>query len=455
MIPYSGPREATPILLVRLGTLLLLLAAAASLLASPDRGGSAPWAALVGAGAVLVWTAVGRGGVRSASERGESARGRSSTRGPAVARAALVLGYSCALVLLLLTDWPVVKLPALSQVYEAIPSLLPYAPAWVAPGISPNQTGGILAGIVALAAALFIPINGHGQRDPRLRALRRAAAPLLVVGTPLLVASGSRAALAGLVVAVVAGFASLNKRSLWFLVGAVTVVGALAAAFPDIPRELMQRFMHDAPLQTKLLGRADIWASALKGIADHPFAGIGPGALNQVLPVRYPYGMVGLGYTVTQAHNIVLDTALTMGVLGAIGVVCALAGGIWWGVRCARTGPLQGMPATLARAFTAPLVTFTVFGTTDALSFSSPSSLLFWASLAGLMYVTRGGPWSADHLTEGAGSGGQRDHGQAGSHGERLPDGGPVPAIIDESPQSSHQVADGVELGHGVEPVGQ
>ncbi len=417
MIPYRGPREPTPILLVRLGTVLLLLAAAASLMASPDRGAGAPWAALVGTGVVLVWMAAGPGWVGGAPDREGGARGRSSARGPGAAHAALAVFYVCLFAFLLLTDWPTAKLPALSQVYGAMPSLLPYAPEWVAPGISPNQTGGILAGALAFAAALFIPIRGRGQRSPRLLGLRRGAAPLLLVGTPLLIASGSRAALAGLAVAVVAGFMSLNKRSLWLVVGAVTVAGALAVAFPDVPREFMQRFLHDEPLQTKLLARADIWTSALKGIADHPFAGIGPGALNQVLPVRYPYGTVGLGYTVTQAHNIVLDTALTMGVLGAVGVVCALTGGIWWGVRCARTAPLEGMPATLARAFTAPLVTFTVFGTTDALSFSSPSSLLFWASLAGLMYVTRGGPRSADHLAEGAGSGGQRDRGQAGRHG--------------------------------------
>ena len=45
----------------------------------------------------------------------------------------------------------------------------------------------------------------------------------------------------------------------------------------------------------------------------HPFTGIGLGSLNDVLPIRYPYESVGLTYTVTQAHNAVLDTALTMG----------------------------------------------------------------------------------------------------------------------------------------------
>src|SRR5680860_679407 len=242
---------------------------------------------------------------------------------------------------------------------------------------------------------------------------------------------------------------------MWLAAGGAAAAATLMLLLPDIPREFLQRFMHDAPLQTKLLGRADIWASALKGIADHPFAGIGPGALNQVLPVRYPYGVVGLGYTVTQAHNIVLDTALTMGVVGAIGVVCALTGGIWWGVRHARMTPLLGVPATCARAFTAPLVTFAVFGMTDALSFSSPSSLLFWASLAGLLWATRSERASTDHLAKGPGGGGQRDHGQAGRHGEGLPHSGPVPSVVDEGAQGGHQVAYGVELGHGVEPVGK
>jgi len=388
MIPYRAAREPSPILLIRLGTALLVLAAAASLVGSPDRGASAPWVGLVGAGAVLVWLAVGGrqdhlgqvpagGGGRGGGAPRKAARRLSDRmRGTAAARAALAVGYSCLVILPLLTEWPAYKLPALSRVYAAIPSLIPYAPAWLAPGLSPNQTGGVLAACLALAAAFFVRTNRGGPVEPYLRGLRRMAAPLLIVGTPVLLATGSRAALAGL-------------------------AAAISLAAPDLPRGLLQRFLHDEPLQIKLLARVDIWASALKGIADHPFAGIGLGALNQVLPARYPYGEVGIGYTVTQAHNIVLDTALTVGIVGAVGVVCAVAGGMWWGFRQARVAAPSGVhahaadthaarvQATCAHAFTAPLVTFTVFGVTDALSFASPAGLVFWTSLAGLLWVTR------------------------------------------------------------------
>lgn len=405
MIPYRAPREDFPIFLVRLGTALLVFAAAASLVASADRRAGILWAVLIAAGTVLVWLALGRRPIA------RTRRTEEKDHAPRAARAVLVASYACLVSFLLLTEWPVYKLPAFSRLYGFIPSLLPYSPDWLGSGISPNQTGGVLACCLAFAAALFIPVGGEGPRDPRLRQLRKAAAPLLVVGALVVVATGSRAALAGLVVAVLAGILTLNSRAMWLVAGATAAAGAVAVALPDIPRELMQIFLHDEPLGIKLLARADIWASALKGIADHPFAGIGPGALNHVLPVRYPYGMVGLGYTVTQAHNIVLDTALTMGVVGAVGVVSALTGGIWWGIRCARTAPLRGVRATLARAFTAPLVTFTVFGITDALSFSSPSSLVFWVFLAGLMFVTHGGRAPTDDLAAGTNGIGRRDNG--------------------------------------------
>ena len=413
MIPYRAAREPSPILLIRLGTALLVLAAAASLVGSPNRGASVPWIGLVAAGAVLVWLAAGgrqddRGqvpaggrGVGGDAPRKAARRLSDRMRGMAAARAALAVGYSCLVILPLLTEWPAYKLPALSRVYAAIPSLIPYAPAWLAPGLSPNQTGGVLAACLALAAAFFVRTNRGGPVEPYLRGLRRMAAPLLIVGTPVLLATGSRAALAGLAAAVITGYIVLNPRMAWATAAVVAAAVAISLAAPDLPRGLLQRFLHDEPLQIKLLARVDIWASALKGIADHPFAGIGPGTLNQVLPARYPYGEVGIGYTVTQAHNIVLDTALTMGIVGAVGVVCAVAGGMWWGFRQARVAAPSGVhayaadthaarvQATCAHAFTAPLVTFTVFGVTDALSFASPAGLVFWMSLAGLLRVTR------------------------------------------------------------------
>jgi O-antigen ligase len=114
------------------------------------------------------------------------------------------------------------------------------------------------------------------------------------------------------------------------------------------------------------------------------------GTLNEVLPVRYPYGVVGLDYSVTQAHNIVLDTALSMGLVGAAGLLLALGGALWCGLRGDNNRADPGTSTAGTRAFTAVLITFTVFGTTDSLGFSSASSLVFWAALAGLIWVSRG-----------------------------------------------------------------
>jgi O-antigen ligase len=134
-------------------------------------------------------------------------------------------------------------------------------------------------------------------------------------------------------------------------------------------------FLRDETLDTKLVARLDIWLSALRGIEDHAFTGTGLGVFNDIVPVRYPYESVGLSYSVSQAHNILLDTALALGLPGLAGLLLLLAGmaALAWGhLRSNQAG------GVLAGGVLAACLVYLVFGFTDALSFSSPFGLVLW-----------------------------------------------------------------------------
>jgi O-antigen ligase len=391
MLLPAYPRTPAPVVLIQVGAALLVLGCAVSLAASPDPMAGLPWALQSWLGATASWIAWRVGGSANADAKldagpapGSTTGATEETRAATVARSGLALGYACLVFLPAVTRWPAYKFPMLTPVYGALPSLLRYAPTWAASGYSPNQTGGVLAAVAAFAVCLLFQPPSAGTRDLRTRGIRPAAGVLAVLTTIAVMLSGSRAALAALVLAVLFAFMLRDRRGIWVVAALVAAALAATAFRPSLPGEFVTRLLHEEPLQTKLLARVDIWASALRGIADHPFSGIGLGTLNEVLPVRYPYGSVGLSYTVTQAHNTFLDTALTTGVPGAFGLLLLIAGVVWTGVAMGREGTLT---SSAIMGLTAAMVVFVVFGTTDALSLSSPSSLLIWALVSGLLYT--------------------------------------------------------------------
>ena len=138
--------------------------------------------------------------------------------------------------------------------------------------------------------------------------------------------TGSRAALAAEGVALVFALMLRGRRWLWLPGGVVGATLALAIVWPHSCRWLVGLLLRDETVDTKMIARLDIWVSALRGIVDHPYSGIGLGVFNEVIPTRYPYQTVGLSYSVSQAHNVFLDTALGIGLPGLAGLLLLLLG---------------------------------------------------------------------------------------------------------------------------------
>jgi O-antigen ligase len=115
--------------------------------------------------------------------------------------------------------------------------------------------------------------------------------------------------------------------------------------------------------------------SALRGAEDHFFTGIGLGGFNQVIPARYPYHVVGLSFPVSQAHNLFLDIALSIGFPGFIGFALLLAGSAILAVKCIGDG---SPAAPIALGLLGSLAVYLVFGITDSISLSVPTSFIVW-----------------------------------------------------------------------------
>jgi len=272
------------------------------------------------------------------------------------------------------TRWPDYKLGWLNGVYPALPSVRSLPISWLSAGLQPNQTGALLATSCAFLFAVgFLPVEGGRPcLGPRWRLPARL---LAVFGTALVFMTGSRAALAGLAVA--GAFVLALRHPRWLLAPAGLAVAAalIALLWPGALDWTLDLLLHDETIDTKFMARLDIWSSAVRGTIDHAYTGIGLGVFNEVIPVRYPYETVALSYSVSQAHNVFLDTSLAVGIPGLIGLILLLTGvATLTAYALARPNGSRGVVAGLAASF----IVFVVFGMTDSMSLSSPSSIPLW-----------------------------------------------------------------------------
>ncbi len=355
---YGPPKKQDlGLSLVRLGSALVGTGLLLSLWASPNRLASLPWFLVGAVGVTLVLVLAGP----------LLPRLRRTLKVEHLVWFFLGTAFVSLVVTLLTSRWPAYKLSWLNQVYAALPSIRSLPWEWVQPGLSPNQTGGMLAICTAFSSTVAVaPGIAKRQRVP--------AIVLAVAGVTGVYITGSRAALAGLAIALLCLGIVLAWRWLWIWGPALllTILGFLASG---TVQRVVTFFVHDETLDTKLVARLDIWTSAANGIQDHFFSGIGLGVFNEVMPVRYPYQTVGLSYPVSQAHNLFLDIALAIGVPGAIGFVVLMAGLL---LLCARGVRRNKGSQVVFLGILASILVYLVFGITDSISLSIPTSFIVW-----------------------------------------------------------------------------
>jgi putative inorganic carbon (HCO3(-)) transporter len=130
-------------------------------------------------------------------------------------------------------------------------------------------------------------------------------------------------------------------------------------------------------------GRWEIWSRALWFIRDAPLSGIGLNAFRELAGVRYPFETP---IPAVHAHNIFLQTALDLGIIGLAAYVALLIVVGWQARRAYRDGDPRHRRLVLGLA--GGLVAVHVFGITDAIALGAKVGLFFWwnVALIGALY---------------------------------------------------------------------
>ena len=124
-------------------------------------------------------------------------------------------------------------------------------------------------------------------------------------------------------------------------------------------------------------------------MARHRHGGDGGGPCDhEPVAAGHLHQTVGLSHNVTQAHDLFLDTALTIGVPGLLGLLVLLAGIIMLAIRGFTQDYLTRL---ISVGILASTVVYLVFGLTDQISFTIPTSFIIWpwaCALAILVFRT-------------------------------------------------------------------
>lgn len=124
--------------------------------------------------------------------------------------------------------------------------------------------------------------------------------------------------------------------------------------------------------------RQEIWPWALTAIQDFPFTGIGLGAFRQAGLRLYPLNLP-LDYDIGHAHNIFLQVALDLGLLGLSSYLGILLVVGWMAWRVAKHDEAK---RPLALGLLAGLIALHIQGLADALAPGAKPGVLFWYNIS-------------------------------------------------------------------------
>ena len=211
----------------------------------------------------------------------------------------LLLGMLLALIAPFTVVWTADKLYELPAFYDRIWPRLPKI-------TNPNILAGTLAPLVPIALAFV----AQGKR--RWRVLGAAALALVLTILILLQSRGALFALgAGVCV-----WATLYRR--WLLPLFPLALFALLffdAASGGSPTQFIYGKVTATSVST-FTQRQDLWVQALYLIRESPLLGVGLGAYSRVAQVAWPHSPSEPGPLMTHAHNLFLQVALDLGLVG-------------------------------------------------------------------------------------------------------------------------------------------
>jgi len=153
--------------------------------------------------------------------------------------------------------------------------------------------------------------------------------------------------------------------------------------------------------------RLVIWTSAIKGIQDFPFTGMGLNTFRRLMNVLYPYSGTGSPFwlDIGHAHNEFLQAGVDLGIPGLIAFIALYIGAFWMLIKTWRAtfyiekGGLERNPEKSGRQEAGFLINGTItrsivlglaggllahllYGLADAVALGAKPGFLFWMLLA-------------------------------------------------------------------------
>lgn len=228
--------------------------------------------------------------------------------------------------------------------------------------VNPNILAGYLDIALCIVFGLFVMM-----KQKRTRCILAGGFILLAICLVMTYARGACLSIA----IVLAGYGLLKDRRILFgciafgtvvLLVDTTLAERLAAVFTKI--------------DTSSEMRLALWESTIAMIIDHPLLGIGWGAYWMVYP-EYDFYINDAAVRIVHAHNMYLNYAAEIGLVGAAGFFWYFFGTMWLALssRYLRGSAfLNGLLLGLGLA----VLSIAFNGLTDYVLFNIPSSMLFW-----------------------------------------------------------------------------
>lgn len=169
---------------------------------------------------------------------------------------------------------------------------------------NPNVLAGYLDVMICLALGVFSKVTSHTKKIIFLI--------VIAMLTACLAMTYSRGAFLTLAI-IFAIYGILKDWRILILFAILT--GIIIYGDPTFTHRILSIFTSTADSSEGL--RVGIWVSSISMIADHPFIGSGWGAFKFVYP-QYNYYLADPNITIYHAHNLYLQTAAEVGIVGAL-----------------------------------------------------------------------------------------------------------------------------------------
>jgi putative inorganic carbon (HCO3(-)) transporter len=328
------------------------------------------------------------------------------------------VGLMMAVLGLVGTNWAgITKISFFTAITSHIPGLITGLQG-AESGFNANEVSGTLVWILPMAL-LFIAVALLSFRNIKhvFGKIGNVFIVLILLGisffiAAVLVLTQSRGAYFGITAAILCMiFFGLPKKGKWVFIVAILILVIASGLFFSSHRAEINDWLNPSTLADNpslsldsLKKRVEIWSTAIKGIQDFPFTGMGLNVFRKLGTILYPDSMLVSYSDLGHAHNEFLQAGVDLGIPGMIAFISLYIGSFWMLVQTWKTSFRQeknqrvdeldhqghvksekGLQGPFIRALVlglgGGLLAHLVYGMVDAVALGAKPGFVFWMLL--------------------------------------------------------------------------